>query len=230
MSGAYVHAAGSDARHRRRRACLRVPDRERGCAETCSRRASAGTRAGRPRSPAPLLTPSGWRNSTSMPSRTPSPLNESGSTCTIATAGDERERRRDRHRQVEGAEDQRDREHHRSLVDDRGAEHGERLAGLVPQAVDADVDRADERVQFVCSAKRPAILGWPASTRSTTKSTSVMPGDERARSTRGRRRAATAAARKPRNTSSGSATNPVSRSSATDANAIGDELDRVRGA
>ena len=92
----------------------------------------------------PAADAHGCRNSTSAPSRTPRPLNDSGSTCSIETAGTYASVAASGTGRSSVRKIERDGEHDRELVHDRGAEHGDRLPGLAPEAVDADVHRADE--------------------------------------------------------------------------------------
>ena len=58
--------------------------------------------------------------------------------------GEEREHRAVGHRDAERVDRAVDRDEHRRLVRDRGDQHPHALGGLAPDAVDADVHRADE--------------------------------------------------------------------------------------
>ena len=79
--------------------------------------------------------------------------------------------------EVERAEDERDGEHDRDLVHDRGAEHaGSAGAGSRRSRSMPTCTAPMNRIQFSCSAKRPAMRGWPARNRIDARAAaSVMP-------------------------------------------------------
>ena len=171
-------AAGSLSRG----SCLRLADGERRCAEQADHEHAAGTRAGRPRSRGCreiVRAEQEWRNSTSAPSRTPRPLNEIGSTWSIETAGTNASTAGERDRQVERAEDQRDGQRRPRAGRGSRCRARERAAAGSRRRRSTPMCTAPmNRIQFSCSANRPAMRGWPATNRMTHEHGERDAGDE----------------------------------------------------
>ena len=176
----------------------------------------------------PLLTPNECRNSTSAPSRTPRPLNEIGSTCSISDRGHEREhgRRSGPGGRARGRCSANISEHARSGTRCAVPSTGTICRGSRRSRSTPTCTAPMNAVQFSCSANRPAMRRVAGEHEHHGEQRERDARDRAARSTRGGRRSATAGSTKPRNTSNGSATKPVSRSSTTDAN---DDLGRADG-
>ena len=164
----------------------------------------------------PVGTPSGWKRNASMPSRTPRPPTEIGSTWTIATAGTNASTAAFGTAHVEHVEGAVHRGHDRragtasAAPSATTASRGSRRRRSTPTCT-----APMNRIQLSCSAKRPASL------RVRRRGTGSRTGTRACR-----RRSATAneravdveegrVDREAANTSSGSATKPVSRSSTT---------------
>ncbi len=168
----------------------------------------------------PVGTPSGCSSSTSRPSRMPSPESEIGSTCAGRDRGHEREHRAVRHRR---------RRARGSRTTPRAAPRpGTTIAATSTPSARRGSRRMRstpmctapmKRIQFWCLAKRPARCGLPATTRITTRATTVAPAMASAiHACRASRSDGSSA--KPMNVRSGSATKPLSRSMTTDAKAM----------
>ena len=136
------------------------------------------------------------RNNTSAPSRTPSPPNEIGITCSIDTAGTNANAAAigtstSSARKI-NAYDADDRE----LVHERGAEHARAIWRGSRRARSTPWNTAPmKRVQFSLSAKRPARPGWPAAKRISPSDAERRRRDEQREPGVRRRAAATAGAR-----------------------------------